>query len=303
MSEAITPIGELPEPRAVLEVDTVDGARLYVRRQGNPEGPRLLISHGCGMAADAYYPFWAPLLNRFDLFLYDLRSHGWNPPGDLKKQNIPTFVQDCERVLRAIGECYGEKPVIGVFHSLSGLVALLHEEKWKGFSALVMFDVPIRPPGGKPEDLVEMGETMSAYARRRREWFKTREEFSDRLTNVAAFNRLVPGVTDLLAQTTLRPASGGMGYELCCPREHEAQVYEYLFGWAMRVDLQKVSCPVKIVGADPTEPYSFMPTMDLRELIGANYDFIPETTHFLQLEQPAKCLDITLDFLEGQSLL
>ena len=237
------------------------------------------------------------------MFLYDLRSHGWNPPGELKRQNIPTFVQDCEGVLRAIGESCGEKPVGGVFHSLSGLVALLHEEKWKGFAALVLFDVRVQPPGGKPEDLVKMGETMSPFARRRRDWFKTREEFAERLSNVVAFKRLVAGTTGLLAQTTLRPAAGGVGFELRCPREHEAQVYEYLFGWAMRVDLQKVSCPVKIVGADPTEPYSFMPTMDLRELTEANYDFIPETTHFLQLEQPGKCLDITLDFLKSQSLI
>lgn len=167
----------------------------------------------------------------------------------------------------------------------------------------MLFDVPVQPPGGKPEDLVEMGETMSAYARRRRDWFKTREEFAERLSNVVASKRLVAGSTGLLAQTTLRPAVGGVGYELCCPREHEAQVYEYLFGWAMRVDLQKVSCPVKIVGADPAEPYPFMPTMDLHELIGANYDLIPETTHFLQLEQPGKCLDIALDFLKSQSLI
>ncbi len=303
LSEPISPVWELPEPAAVLEVPVDGGAYVYVRRHGNPTGPRILLSHGCGMAADAYLPFWSPLSAGFDLFLYDLRSHGWNHPGALRSQNIPTFVQDCERVLRAIGETYGEEPVIGVFHSLSGLVALLHEETWKGFSALVLFDVPIQPPGGKPEDLVEMGETMSAQARRRCARFETKEEFAGRLSNAPAFQGLAPGVTELLAQTTLRPAAGEAGYELCCPREHEAQVYEYLFGWAMRVDLQKVSCPVKIVGADPTQPYSFMPTMDLSELIGINYDFLPGTTHFLQLEQPGKCLDITLDFLKSQSLI
>lgn len=303
LSEAITSAWQLPEPAAVLRVTMADGAVVYVRRHGNPAGPRILLSHGCGMATDAYLPFWSSLCARFDLFLYDLRSHGWNPPGELKRQNIPTFVQDCEVVLRAIGESYGEKPVIGVFHSLSGLVALLHEEKWKGFAALVLFDVPVQPPGEKPEDLVQMGETMSAYARRRRDWFKTREEFAERLSNVVAFKRLVAGTTGLLAQTTLRPAAGGVGFELRCPREHEAQVYEYLFGWAMRVDLQKVSCPVKIVGADQTEPYSFVPAMDLREQMEANYDFISGTTHFLQLEQPGKCLDITLDFLKSQSLI
>ena len=255
------------------------------------------------MATDAYYPFWAPLAEGFDLFLYDQRSHGWNPAGDLRRQNIPTFVQDCESVLRAIGQNYGEKPLIGLFHSLSGMVALLHEEKWKGFSALVLFDVPIQPPGGRPEDLVEMGEAMSASARRRRDRFSSREEYARRLGRIPAFKRLVPGVTNLLAHTTLRPNSNGEGFTLCCPKEYEAQVYEYLFGWAMRIDLQKVSCPVKMLGADPTEKNSFMPTMDLSALIDVNYDFLPESTHFLQLEQPEKCLNITLDFLKGQSLI
>ena len=80
LMETTTLDWDLPEPTAVLEVDTADGARIYVRRHGNPKGPRVLLSRGCGMATDAYFPFWGPLAERFDLFLYDLRSHGWNPP-------------------------------------------------------------------------------------------------------------------------------------------------------------------------------------------------------------------------------
>ena len=185
------------------------------------------------------------------------------------------------------------------------MVALLHKEKLKGFSALVLFDVPIQPPGGRPEDLVEMGEAMSASARRRRDCFRTREEYARMLRRIPAFKRLLTGESDLLSQTTLRPASDGQGYTLCCRKGYEAQVYEYLFGLALRIDPQKTSCPVKIVGSDPTEPYSFMPmpTIDLSTLIDVNYDFIPEATDFLQLEQSPKCLDITLGFLESQSLI
>ncbi len=290
---------ELPKARAVLEVSMDDGAVIYVRRHGNPHGPRILLSHGCGLSIDTYYPYWSLLLDKYDLFLFDLRSHGWNPPGPRKAQNIPTFVKDCELILRAIGQNFDERPVTGVFHSLSALVSLLHEEQWKGFSSLVLFDPPIRPPGGKPEDLAEMGEEMSSIARRRRERFETREDFATRLSQSRNHRRLLPGVPELMAETTLRPVEEGSGYELCCPREYEAQIYEYLFGWAMRVDLQKISCPVKAIGTDPTEPYSFMPSMDLRELIGLDYDFLPETTHFLQLEKPAECAAITVDFLEG----
>ena len=111
----------------------------------------MLLSHGCGLSIDCYYPFWSLLLDRFDLFVFDIRSHGWNPPGPREAQNIPTFVRDFESVLRAVGQGFDERPVTGVFHSLSALVALLHEEQWKGFSSLVLFDPPIRPPGGRPE--------------------------------------------------------------------------------------------------------------------------------------------------------
>ena len=290
----------LPQPKAVLEVPMSDGALVYVRRHGNPDGPRMVLSHGCGLSIDTYYPYWSLLQDRFDLFVYDLRSHGWNPPGNIRAQNIPTFVQDCESVLRAIGRDYDEKPVVGAFHSLSGLVALLHEEQWKGFAGLMLFDVPILPPGGRPEDLVEMGEDMSATARRRRYRFESKEDFAQRITRSPVYRNLPSPIVDLMADTTLRHSPDRTAYELCCPREYEAQVYEYLFGWAMRVNLQRVSCPVKVVGADPTAPFSFM---HLSELVDLDYDYLPDSTHFLQLEEPEKCLDFTVDFMESRELI
>ena len=296
-------VWQLPEAKDVIEVTMADGALVYVRRHGNPEGPRILLSHGCGLAVDTYYPYWSILEDRFDLFLFDLRSHGWNPPGDLRAQNIPTFVRDCESVLRAIGQNYGEEPVVGAFHSLSGLVALLHEEQWKGFAGLMLFDVPIMPPGGRPENLVEMGEEMSETARRRRDRFDSLAEFTQRISRSPVYSRLPRSVIDLMAKTTLRPTSDALEYKLCCPREYEAQVYEYLFGWAMRVNLQRVSCPVKVVGADPTVPFTFMPSMDLSDLVNVDYDYLPEATHFLQLEEPEKCAALTVEFMETRELI
>ena len=294
---------QVPDPTGVLEVRMPDEALVYVRRHGNPDGPRLLLSHGCGLAIDTYLPYWSLLADHFDLFVFDLRSHGWNPPGPQKAQNVPTFVRDCESVLRAIGDNFGEKPVVGAFHSLSGLAALLHEEQWKGFAGLMLFDVPIMPPGGRPEDLVEMGEDMSVTARRRRWQFQNRQEFAERMRRSPVYHRLPNPVIDLMADTTLRPTSDGLAYELCCPREYEAQVYDYLFGWAMRVNLNRISCPVKVIGADPLVPFTFMPSMDLSQLIDLDYDYLPDATHFLQLEEPEKCVELTLEFLERHELL
>ncbi len=46
-----------------------------------------------------------------------------------------------------------------------------------------------------------------------------------------------------------------------------------------------------------------MPTADLSDLININYDFLPETSHFLQLERPQLCVDASLEFLESQGLI
>ena len=69
----------LPSPAATAEVRTADGLSITIRRHGNPRGPRIVMNNGNGLAADLYFPFWSLLADRFDLVLYDLRSHGEYP--------------------------------------------------------------------------------------------------------------------------------------------------------------------------------------------------------------------------------
>ena len=65
---------EIPEPISTHEVRMDDGAVITLRRHGNPVGPRLVLSHGNGLAIDLYYPFWSLLTGEFDLIVYDLRK-------------------------------------------------------------------------------------------------------------------------------------------------------------------------------------------------------------------------------------
>ena len=288
---------ELPEPLAVFEAAMPDGARLVVRRHGNPEGPRMLLSHGNGQSADAYYPFWSLLAGRFDLFLYDLRSHGRNPVAR-EPHDIGTLARDCEGVLRAIAERFGEEPVIGVFHSLSALAAMLHAQEADAFTTLVLFDPPLCKPGGTTDEMAPRFERGAAGTRRRADRFESREALAESLRRNPMYQRVRPGVPDLLSRTVLRPAAGGDGFELACPREYEARAYDDAVRFAMQVDLAALRCPIKAIGSDPTTPFSFFPGADLSDLIDANYDFIPETTHFLQLEEPEQCAALAIQFLE-----
>ncbi len=122
-----------------------DGAGIFLRRHGNPKGPRLVLSHCNGFSADTYYPFWSLLADRFDLILYDFRNHGWNPVGDRQAHSIETFVEDNKTVVAAIDRHFGEKPRIGVFHSMSAVTAILQLADSDAFAALVVFDPPTIP--------------------------------------------------------------------------------------------------------------------------------------------------------------
>ena len=138
----------------------------------------------------------------------------------------------------------------------------------------------------------------AALTRRRTDRFRTREELVDLLGFLPIFQRAVPGIYDLVARTTLRECADGQGYELRCPREYEAQIIEYARTFAVLVDFDTFRCPIKVLGADPTLPYSYLPTLDLSDVLSVDYDFLPETTHFLQLEQPEQCAAVLREFVE-----
>lgn len=299
----------VPAPLAIGEARMDDETAILVRRHGNPAGPRIVLSHANGFAVDAYYPFWSLLMDRFDVVVFDLRNHGWNPVGALETHAIGTFVGDMAAVARAIEAHFGPKPAVGVFHSLSGQAAAIEACSGVGsFAALVLFDPFICPRGCHPGHRERLRTTMGRMvegARHRRGSFDSEAAFAQRLRNTPAFQLLRPGVADLLAQTTLRAVNGGSEFVLRCPREYEARIYEQGYQHASTVDVDAISCPVKVIGSDPVAPHSFLPTVAMDEIVALNYDFVPDTTHFLQLEEPERCLAALLDFIgeDGERVL
>ena len=292
----------IPEPLSTHEVQMADEAVITLRRHGNPDGTRLVLCHGNGLSIDLYYPFWSLLADEFDIVVYDLRSHGWNPVGPLSGHTVPTFVEDHERLLDAIDGHYGPKPQVGVFHSVSSFAPLLSPTEGRRFSALILFDPPLRKPGATSNEFDEAAERTAKMAMRRAPSFKSREDYMELLGFMPTFKHTMPGVIDLMATTTLREAEDGSCFELRCPREHEAQIIAHARIFAVLVDFAAMQCPTKVIGADPTLPYSYLPTLDLSDMMTVDYDFLPDATHLLQLEQPANCVMAMRDFLEPAGL-
>ena len=77
---------------------------------------------------------------------------------------------------------------------------------------------------------------------------------------------------------------------------------DYVRSFSPLVDLETLPCPTKVVGADPTLPYAYLPTFDLSHVMTVDYDFIPDATHLLQLEKPSECVAAVRQFLENNGI-
>ena len=166
------------------------------------------------------------------------------------------------------------------------------------FKALILLDPPLCMRGVSEAVFYDLAELAAARTRRKQSYFDTMEEFVARVRDASRFARVAPDVLDLMAETTLRPSADGTGYELRCPPEYEAQVFECVRDCAGRVNLRNAPCPIKVIGSDPTLPYAYVPALDHDVLRSVDYEFVPATTHLLPLEKPAECAAAVRAYLQ-----
>lgn len=295
---------KIPTPLATHVVEVDAETSIVLRRHGNPVAPqRLVLTHGNGFSIDSYYPFWSLLREDFDVIVYDLRNHGWNTPTAINNHNIPVLVQDHDKVNVAIAQHYGCKPTAGVFHSISSFLPLLSSYKNDSYEAMVLFDPPLASKLGDCKLIEQSLLQRVGEMRRRATHFASLEEFAELLTYSPYFQHVVDGAVELFARTTLRACAEGGGYQLRCPREHEAQLAEYASSYVAMISLDELTSPTKVIGADPTVPSSYLPSFNLSDMRKVDYDFLPDTTHLLQIEQPEACVAAMHDFFTSISFV
>ena len=279
------------------EIRMSDGASILLRRLGNPAGLRLVLSHCNGLAVDAYDAFWRLLADRCDLILYDVRNHGRNPVGDLAAHTMAQLIDDTVTIAQGIDRTFGPRPRVGVFHSLTALLCLLPGAEEHGYAALALFDPPVSTDEDSASRLRSMRRKLIERARQRQADFESWEDLADVYRQAPAFRLLRPRAVERLAQATLRER-GPTGFTLCCPPAFEAKIFEESMAWSTRVDFDRIRCRLRVIGGDPMVPFSFLPSVDLKEIAKLDYDFLPDATHFLQLEEPGECALMLRDFLD-----
>jgi pimeloyl-ACP methyl ester carboxylesterase len=292
----------VPAPSETFDIDLEDGAKVRVRRHGNPAGVRLMVTHGNGFAADAYLPFWRLFTPDYDVLVFDFRNHGSNVPAEPPNHNYGQLARDLDRIIAGVNARLGSKTTVGIFHSMSGRAAMKHaiEIGWR-WDALVLFDPPNVPPVDHPRypamEVFEKRLTEWALARRRR--FASVDELMDEYLQSRATKNWVAGAHALMARAVLRESPGD-GYVLTCAPENEAAIYAEALSLNLWPRAAEFGGPVKLIGADP-QMKGGPPTGPTNQALGVeggyDYDFVPGTGHLLQIEKPAECAKLVEEFL------
>ena len=297
----------VPEPAEVIELEMTDGAVIRVRRHGTPGATRLFICHGNGFATDAYYPFWGPLAQDYDLFVFDARNHGWNDRTHVNGHRYQQIAQDQETIHRGIDAHLGAGKSVGVFHSMSGRAAMKQatEVGWH-WDAIALFDPPNMPLKGHwfYDKMMGFEHRLIDFALKRPESFESPEEYADNLASTPVPSRWVDGAVDLMARSLLKENPETGRWELSCRREYEAAIYLE----ALTMDLwphgDQFDGPTIIIGADPElkGPPTGLTNKIICEENNIPYAYVPETDHMLQIEDPEGCRRELIKFLDQHGL-
>jgi pimeloyl-ACP methyl ester carboxylesterase len=291
----------------IFDIAAEDGAVYKIRRGGNPNGHRLFLSNGNGFAIDGYRVFWEPLLEDFDLVLFDMRNHGRNDPVGADRHSYFQMARDLDVIFHETVAKLGPKKNIGVFHSMASRTAMKHavQMRWV-WDALVIFDPPNVPLRGHPNY-----EAMRGFELKLSQWAANRQDiFSDPSELVAywaenrAQRRWLHEAREDMANAVLRPDGEG-SYVLSCRRELEASIYLAALSMDLWPPASAYGGPVKMIGADPDDPGGPPIGAANRALARDGdyvYEAVPETGHLLQIERPGACRDAMLSFLRDLSL-
>lgn len=298
---------KVPRPAETADLTMSDGAVIRLRRYGEPGRLRIMLSHGNGLAINAYLPFWEPLIDKFELVLFDMRNHGENPRHDPRQHNWERMTQDISEIYAGTQRQFGEAPTVGAFHSLSSVATLFAAiDGGPPWRALALFDPPIFPRIGSSLEGAQRSQ-MEELTRRtlsRPPHYRSPELFAAQLKRSRAFRRWGAGEHLLFAQSTLRPEADGH-WHLCCPRELEAFIFKTNIDPTLWPRLDRVRVPTILIGADADADGAGPPALICRaihEEMGIEYAMIPDTTHFLQIERPRACRTAMLQFLQRHEL-
>jgi pimeloyl-ACP methyl ester carboxylesterase len=258
-----------------------------------------MLLHATGFHGRCFLPMAPALTSRFSVWSIDQRGHGSSgkAPGG-RYDDWTLFVEDLFAVLDSLG-LEGWR---GIGHSLGGAVQLLAEQRRPGtFMGLCLYEPVVISPaapgqgfGGKI--------SMSDLARKRRQFFSSRQEARQNFAAKPPMNRFDPATLDAYVTYGFVDDRAG-GVSLACAGEDEASVYEGAPSSNVWERLSEVHSPVTVLGGfDPRDPVSRSIEDVARQVPRGAARRLKGLTHFGPFEDPllvarvaAAALDSTPD--------
>jgi pimeloyl-ACP methyl ester carboxylesterase len=294
LSQAIDAQAEPAGLTRRFSVALEDGASVQVRVYG--KGPRLVLSHGNGLAIDGYETFWRRLAASYEVVIFDFRHHGLSSPFRESLTNWPQFIRDFDVIVAGIQRELGASEMVGVFHSMSALTTLIHaaehETPWRG---IVAFEPPVppRPEHVEYEPFFTLHRDLAEGAARRRQSFESVGRLVDSFASRPSFRRIEGAALQQMVASTLRYNRETGLYDLACAREFEAETFRLQHLGDAWGRVCAVSLPVCVVAGHPSPDENHCLSQVARRIAAdASFGFetVPDSTHFLQIERPAECV-------------
>jgi len=297
-----------PPPHSVFDAVMDDGAVIRLRRHGNPAGPRAILSHGNGLAINGYFPYWRLLLVEFDVVVFDFRNSGENPVDD-GAHSYERFLKDLTAIYDAIDREFGEKPQLGIFHSMSSRANLKYAlDGNRRLDGLIVFDPPMVPAEEHPlyERLLGEETILCRWAQSRPDSFADPAEQAAQFKKSRMLSKWVDGAYELMARSILRYDAAAHTWDLVCSGAREADIYKQNAGLNIWPQADEFPMPMLVIASDPDSNIPSSPAYAcraLRDECGWAYECVEGTGHFLQIQEPEQCAAITRQFADEIGLI
>lgn len=253
--------------------------------EGLVEGAVVLL-HATGFLARLWQPVAEELSARYHVFAYDARGHGDSEKPSPEEEPSPYGWDHLVDDFRGFLDALGLRRVLAIGHSMGGATAAhLAATAPEYVAAAVLIEPIVFPPVTDATGHERRQELSSSAARRRMVW-PSREELVRSYRSRPLFADWREDVLALYAEHGARLREDSQ-YELKCPGEIEAKVFEggdALNTWSV---LPQVRCPALVVYGERTERHLIEVAREATARVpNARLVAIPGVGHLSPMERP-----------------
>lgn len=272
----------------------------YIKWSDN--GPLLHIAHATGLCANAYSEFSKKLAEKYKVVGLDFRGHG-KTLASADSTNLNSweiFYNDLEDFFR-----FFNQPVVAFGHSLGGTVSAVLAARYPELvSKLIVIEPGFMPPLWRPfvyfvqkSRLCMHVPFVTSVTKRTKTWRNKSEAMNDLAIKgpFKTWSKII--LEDYISQGTKMLKDGSL--ELLCDPLWEGKI----LGTApvgIWGEVSKIKCPTLVIYGEKSK--TFLPSVVTKlkkTLPQVTLKKMPNTGHFIPMEQPEKLAEIVIGFVDN----